>query len=145
LTHLEDIVAQPKDNDVLHPQIPRDKHHTLRQRLVLVRVRLISEQSVEHVTLKVAQEVHFVAEVSRVPLDGVVLPHALYEIACPCWRDMVKVAAHGRQYQIVRLHGLCERLITHVLPGERTRELVSLKCTAMVPSLMAKPMPYLVQ
>jgi hypothetical protein len=56
---------------------------------------LISEQSVEHVTLKVAQEVHLVAEVSRVSLDGVVLPHALYEIACPRRRDMVKVPVMG--------------------------------------------------
>lgn len=91
LTHLKNIVAQSKYDDVLHPQISRDKHHTLRQCLVLVRVGLISKQPVEHVALKVAQEVHLVAEVSRVSLDGVVLPHTLYEIACPRWRDVVKV------------------------------------------------------
>lgn len=63
LTYLHDPIAQPKDDDVLHSQIPLHKHHSSRNaNMPIMQIWLHAIQTLSDILFKMLQEKDFVAE-----------------------------------------------------------------------------------
>ena len=57
---------------MLHPQVPRHKHHPFCQVSMIIHIIIVAYQSIEHVPFEILQEIHFVGEFFGVGVDMVV-------------------------------------------------------------------------
>ena len=71
--HLQDIVAEAEQNDMLHPQIPFDIGHALCQLQIFKGVIVISKELLHHVCFEMLEKIHFVLELARVFTNGIIM------------------------------------------------------------------------
>lgn len=73
--HLNDFVTQPKNNHILHPEVFLNEVEVLCPAKILKAEVLAAVEPLEHVLLKVLEQVILVMHVVRVILSEIVLPH----------------------------------------------------------------------